>query len=289
MHARGPLSKAQAIGQQAFAGLLRLYPREYRQVYGAHMAQLFADCSREAAAHSSAAALLALWASTLLDVCKTALEERIKEVWTMNAEKLQRRASLLLLAGAALMLVVVATGRLEQTYDDPLGGPDGWIEYTRLIGLPLSYLLMTAGAWQLHRSQAKGTSFARVALLVSTAAAVLTMVGFLGFKATGINNIGLLQFYGNFIYLAGLGVFGLALRAKSLGAAGLITLGGMLLPVLFLIGVGTREFWWLRGGAITFKLQTWVDLMNASSLLVPTILCIAAVLLLRARPAHATH
>ncbi|QYK51277.1 MAG: hypothetical protein KF701_01995 [Anaerolineales bacterium] len=93
MHARGPLSKAQAIGQQAFAGLLLLYPRQYRQAYGAHMAQLFADCSREAAAHSSGDALLALWASTLLDVCKTALEERIKEVWTMNAQQIHRRAA----------------------------------------------------------------------------------------------------------------------------------------------------------------------------------------------------
>ncbi|MCL4257326.1 MAG: hypothetical protein KJZ53_02215 [Anaerolineales bacterium] len=284
-----PRLQAVQISQHVFAGLLRLYPREYRQAYGTHMAQLFADCSREAAGQSSAAALLALWASTLLDVCKTALEERIKEIWTMNAQQIHRRGSLLLLAGAALMPLVISTGRLEQTYDDPLGGPDGWIEYTRLIGLPLSYLLMTAGAWQLHRSEVKGASFARAALLVSTAAAVLTMIGFLGFKATGINNIGLLQFYGNFVYLVGLGVFGLALRAKSPGAASLITLGGLLLPALFLIGVGTREYWWLRGGAISFKLQTWVDLMNASNLLVPAILCFAAVLLLRTRPAHASH
>jgi len=281
MHIKSTRSKTLQVSQRIFVHLLRLYPREYRQAYGAHMAQFFADCSREAAQHRSAAALLALWAATLLDVCKTALEERIKEVWEMNKERSLRGGSLLLLVGAAILLIVVAVGRLELTYDDPLGGPDGWIEYTRLIGMPLSYLLMTTGAWQLHRSQGNSASFARVALLLSTAAAVLTVAGFLGFKATGINNIGLLQFYGNFAYLAGLGVFGLALRAKSAGAASLITIAGLLLPVLFLIGVGTREFWWLRGGAISFKLQTWVDLMNASNLLVPTILCIAALLLLR--------
>ncbi len=283
-------SRAITRAQRIFVSLLRLYPREYRQEYGAHMAQLFADCSREAASQGGLTALLALWAAALLDVCKTALEERIKEVWNMNTQQSHRRASLLLLAGAALLLLVISTGRLEQTYDDPLGGPDGWIEYTRLIGMPLSYLLMTTGAWQLHRSQGNSASFARVALLLSTAAAVLTVAGFLGFKATGINNIGLLQFYGNFAYLAGLGVFGLALRAKSAGAASLITIGGLLLPVLFLIGVATREFWWLRGGAISFKLQTWVDLMNASNLLVPALLCIAALLLLRTHsPARASH
>lgn len=279
-------TQAIQFSQHIFVYLLRLYPREYRQAYGAHMAQLFADCSREAAQHNNPAALLELWASTLLDICKTALEERIKEVGKMNGEQSQRRASLLLLAGAAILLIVIASGRFELTYNDPLGGPDGWIEYTRLVGMPLSYLLLAAGAWQLHKATNFATELAKSILALSTLAAVMSLLGFAALKITGINNFGLLEHYSQLVFLVGLGGFGLALRSKLPSASSLLMLGGFLLPVLFMIGLVSRKLWWLRGDYVLgFTAHAWVDLLNVSYLIAPALLCLAAILLLRNRSA----
>jgi len=278
--------RTQAIqfSQHIFLRLLHLYPRTYRQHYGPHMAQLFADCSREAASQSSAVALLALWASTLLDICKTALEERIKEVWNMNREQTQRRASLLLLAGAAVMLLVIASGRLELTYDDPLGGPDGWIEYTRLIGMPLSYLLMAASAWLLSNSH----KYAKIVLSVSALGALVAMVTAV-LRETHLAPIWWLNTAGYLAFLAGIGIFGLGLRNQRPGTAAVVALSGFMLPVVALIALGFYRYWWSRGGATTgFTIQAGLDMINTSQLIAPAILCIAAILLLQTPPAHAS-
>lgn len=286
MHTQNTRSKTLQVSQRIFIRLLRLYPREYRQAYGAHMAQLFADCSREAAQHRSAAALLALWAATLLDVCKTALEERIKEVWEMNTQQSHRRASLLLLAGAALLLLVISTGRLEQTYDDPLGGPDGWIEHTRLIAMPLGYLLMAGSAWlfsQTHKA-------AKNLLTISAIGALVAVVGTV-LRETQVAMPWWLDTAGYLVFLAGLGIFGLGLRSQRPAAAAVVGLSGFLLPVVALIALGFYRYWWSRGGANTgFGIQAGLDMVNTSLLIVPALLCIAAILLLRTQtPARASY
>lgn len=286
MYTQNTRSKTLQVSQHIFTRLLRLYPREYRQAYGAHMAQLFADCSREADRHRSAAALLALWAATLLDVCKTALEERIKEVWEMNTQQAHRRASLLLLAGAALLLLVISTGRLELTYDDPLGGPDGWIEYTRLIAMPLGYLLMAASAWlfsQTHKA-------AKRLLTISAFGALVAVVGTV-LRETQVVAPWWLDTAGYLVFLAGLGIFGLGLRSQRPATAAVVSLSGFLLPVVALIALGFYRYWWSRGGANTdFGIQAGLDMINTSLLIAPALLCIAALLLLRTHlPARASH
>lgn len=276
MHKSDLDSKTFQHSQRIFAHLLRLYPREYQQTFGTQMAQLFADCSREAARQSSAAALLALWANTLLDVCKTALEERIKEVWSMNPAQSHRRASLLLLAGAAILLTVVAIGRLEQTFDDPLGGPDGWIEYARLIGMPLSYLLLTVGAWQLSKAHEP----ARAVLSISALGALVAMVATMLLQTQSAPWWLYPSSY--LVFLTGLGVFGLGLRSQQPVAAAAVTVSSFLLPVVALIALGFHRYWWSRGGANTgFTLQAGLDMLNISQLIAPALLCIAAILLLR--------
>ncbi|MCW5878183.1 MAG: hypothetical protein KIS80_04880 [Anaerolineales bacterium] len=270
------------FSQHVFAHLLRLYPRKYRQEYGPHMAQLFKDCSREAASQGRITALLKLWITTLLDIFNTALEERIKEVWNMTREQSHRRASLLLLAGAAILLVVIALGRLEQAYD-PLGGPDGWIEYTRLIGMPLSYLLLAASAWLLRSTD----KYAKIVLSVSALGALVALAGIV-LRDTQIAAPWWLNTAGYLAFLAGLGIFGIGLRNQRPATAAVLTLSGFMLPLVALIALGFHRYWWSRGGATTgFTLQAGLDMINTSQLIAPAILCIAAILLLRTPLTHA--
>lgn len=56
--------------------LLVAYPREFRSVYGAQMAQPFRDLCREELGRSGAVGLVKLWVRTVLDLAVTALAER---------------------------------------------------------------------------------------------------------------------------------------------------------------------------------------------------------------------
>lgn len=230
------------LSQRAFARLLFLYPREYRQEYGPHMAQLFKDCSREAASQGSAAALLELWVSTLLDVFKTALEQHMKEFWHMNKERSIRTAGWALMLGTALFILVLVLGNGQTSYDDPLGGSDALYEYVTLGGGTLAMLSFAVGAWLLSANYAAALGgSAKNALIWSTLAAVISAVGvfFLGLQielngwAWGMFFIGMLA------YMLGLGVFGVAaVRKKALpGFSTLLAVGGLSLPILAAISI----------------------------------------------------
>lgn len=68
-----------AASQRWFVRLLRVYPHNFRQTFGAQVAQVFHDSSRDALAAQGASGLLMLWVSTLPDILKTAAQERLKE------------------------------------------------------------------------------------------------------------------------------------------------------------------------------------------------------------------
>ncbi|MCW5875345.1 MAG: hypothetical protein KIS85_00560 [Anaerolineales bacterium] len=70
--------------QKAFVLLLRLYPRRFRQAYGAGMAQVFRDCCREVLKEAGIRGLAGLWLAALPDLFKTAFEERVKELLQMD-------------------------------------------------------------------------------------------------------------------------------------------------------------------------------------------------------------
>lgn len=230
------------FSQQAFARLLLLYPREYRQEYGFYMAQLFKDCSREAASQGSAAALLELWISTLLDVFKTALEQHMKEFWHMNKERSIRTAGWALMLGTALFIFVLVLGGGQTSYDDPLGGSDALYEYATLGGGTLAMLSFAVGAWLLSSNYAAAVGpGAKNALIWSTLAAVVSSVGvfLLGLQielngwAWGMFFIGMLA------YMLGLGLFGLAaVRKKMLPVvSSFLAFGGLSLPVMAAISI----------------------------------------------------
>jgi hypothetical protein len=80
--------------------LLHLYPGQFQAVYGRHMRLTFLDACRAAFCRSGAGGLLALWLPTLLDLFKSALEERARQ-----GELTMSKARLIALAGPLTILV----------------------------------------------------------------------------------------------------------------------------------------------------------------------------------------
>ncbi len=230
------------FSQRAFTRLLVLYPREYRQEYGPLMAQLFKDCSREAVGQNGGAALLALWASTLLDLFKTAFEEHFKELTHMSKEKFIRLGGWALMIGAIFLMLIVTVGSLETSFDDPLGGRDAWVEYLKLGVGPLGMLLLLTGALALRSAYGQAAGQAgKTALSVSALAAFVAAIGALGLGLL-ISGDGWswgLFFGGTAVHLLGLGVFAVNCVQRNVmpGVNWLLALGGFTLPALVLFQI----------------------------------------------------
>ena len=57
------------VSDRIYRALLLAYPKEFREGYGAQMAQAFGDLRREEQRRGRAFGLAGLWFRTLLDVC----------------------------------------------------------------------------------------------------------------------------------------------------------------------------------------------------------------------------
>jgi len=244
------------ISQHAFTRLLVLYPREYRQEYGPLMAQLFKDCSREAVGQHGGSALLALWASTLLDLFKTAFEEHFKELTHMSKEKFIRLGGWALMVGAIFLMLILTVGSLETSFDDPLGGRDAWVEYLKLGVGPLCMLLLLTGTLALRSAYGQ---VGRTALSVSAVAAFAAAVGALGLGLLipGDPVSWVLFFLGVVIHFFGLGVFAVNCVQRNVmpGVNWLLILGGFALPALGLFQIAIQ----LITGT-DFYLGEWVQI-----------------------------
>lgn len=258
------MSNLLQLSQRVFTQLLALYPREYRQEYGPLMAQLFKDCSREAASQGGAAALLELWVTSLLDVFKTALEAHLKEFWHMDKEKTIRTAGWALLLGTTVLLALFATASME---------------YFRLGAGPLGMLLLAASAWLLYSGHGHAVGNAKNALIASMIAALVSFAGtlLLWLQPEVDNGIAYSLFiFGLVVCLAGLGIFGLAVRKTLPGIGSLLTLGGLGLPLITLLSPvyqnisGTNYAGGLQAINNTLVFACFVALMLAGFLLVRT-------------------
>ncbi len=86
--------------------LLYLYPKKFRVTYGLQMRLTFRDACRVTYRRSGAGGLLMLWLPTLLDLFKSALEERAQQgEITMFKERLDMLAGPLTILVGALWLV----------------------------------------------------------------------------------------------------------------------------------------------------------------------------------------
>ena len=90
------------MSERLYAALLILYPKKFRAAYGQQMRLTFRDACRVAYHRNGSGGLLALWLPTLLDLFKSALEERARQgEITMSKERL------IALAGPLSILVGV--------------------------------------------------------------------------------------------------------------------------------------------------------------------------------------
>jgi len=217
------------VSQRVFTRLLVLYPREYRQEYGPQMAQLFKDCSREVVGQSGAAALLTLWAATLLDLFKTAFEEHFKELTHMTKEKFTRLGGWALIAGGLLLLPLLGLGDLETL----MGGIGIYLKAGLAAG---TMLLLGTGALAMRNALGnEGGANGKNALSFSVAMAVIAAFGGIGLGLGLRGEIWwTLFFFGFVLHLLGVGIFGvLCMRARTLpGLNWLLVAGGLALPIL---------------------------------------------------------
>ena len=89
-----------------YAAALYLYPKKFRATYGQQMRLTFRDACRVAYRLNGMGGLLALWLPTLLDLFKSALEERARQgEIIMSKERLMALAGPLTIVVGALMLV----------------------------------------------------------------------------------------------------------------------------------------------------------------------------------------
>jgi hypothetical protein len=88
------------VSERLYRALLHLYPKEFRAAYGQQMRLTFRDACRVAYHRNGAGGLLALWLPTLLDLFKSALEERARQ-----GEISMSKARLIALAGPLTMLI----------------------------------------------------------------------------------------------------------------------------------------------------------------------------------------
>ncbi len=88
------------VSERLYGTLLYLYPKKFRAAYGQQMRLTFRDACRVAYHRNGAGGLLALWLPTLLDLFKSALEERARQ-----GEIAMSKARLIALAGPLTILV----------------------------------------------------------------------------------------------------------------------------------------------------------------------------------------
>lgn len=88
------------VSEWLYRALLYLYPKAFRAAYGQHMRLTFRDACRAAYRRNGVGGLLALWLPTLLDLFKSALEERARQ-----GEITMSKARLIGLAGPLTILV----------------------------------------------------------------------------------------------------------------------------------------------------------------------------------------
>jgi hypothetical protein len=88
------------ISEWLYRALLSLYPKEFRAAYGQQMCLTFRDACRAAYHKNGFGGLLTLWLPTLLDLFKSALEERARQ-----GEIVMSKTRLISLAGPLTILV----------------------------------------------------------------------------------------------------------------------------------------------------------------------------------------
>ena len=96
-----PNQRSIRLSLALYRALFVAYPAAFRHAYGAQMLQVFRDRCRQATQDQGRRGLLALWVSTLADLFKTALAERLAHLVALAHQRhlLEDRSALLRMRG----------------------------------------------------------------------------------------------------------------------------------------------------------------------------------------------
>lgn len=119
-----------------------------------------------------------LWLATTLDLFKSALEMRCKELAHMTREHWIHLAGWALMIGAVAFAGGMVLGSFETSYWDSLGGTDGLYEYGNLVGSIVATLLISLGLFGLAaRYGAAAGAVGRWSLLLAGGAGLVALLG----------------------------------------------------------------------------------------------------------------
>lgn len=242
--------------------LLLAYPIEFRREYGPHMLQLFRDCSLRAYAQSGSTGMFSLWMFTLFDLFSTVVEEHLQRETNMTKEKFIRLSGWGLILAAVTLVVGFGIGAGETSYSDPLGGRDGFYEYSQLILIPASMLFFTTGMIGLRARYRQGSGrLGMIGLTIAIAGggvAFLTSIPLFALWVVYEGMWWIIWISSMFALFTGLFLFGIdAIRKKPMprwNAVPLLTgiwfpILGLMAILLNLIGVdtssGNGDFLWM--------------------------------------------
>ena len=236
-----------SFSDHLYRRFLRAYPAEYRQGFSEDMAQVFRDLCREIYEREGLAGFLELWLTTLFDLLKTALEERSKEVVQMTKEKFVRLSGWALMLAGATFILGFAIGGQETSYSDPLGGSDGFYEYSQLVLVPSAMVLFTVGMLGLRsRYGSQVGRFGRFSLVICAIGGAIGFVAAIGlFLLLQGDGWWVTWMSGMLLVLVGLFLFGIAaIRKRPLprwNALPLLTVSPFLIILIATLITGSDE------------------------------------------------
>ncbi len=238
--------RAASLSERVYGAMLWAYLKEFREEYGAQMAQAFGDLRRQEVGRAGASGLILLWARTFLDLLLSASAERGRtSLPTPSSSGLIRFGGLAALVGGALGIVLVARD-FSMFYAGV--GSRTWTIVTQVLDLVgvVGILLLAVGTLGLYACVASGSRRLATAGLALVLFSDVVFVGTTLYQSLIILSSGYprggpivsiwITMGVGVLALAGSLLLGIALlRARALGRWSALPLGIWLLPLASLV------------------------------------------------------
>lgn len=149
------------FSEQLYRRFLLAYPLEYRQELSDEMAQVFRDLCREVYEQKGMLGFLGIWSSTMIDLVKTAIEERIKDTTNMTKNKFFRLSGWALMLAGPLAILGFSITEFEAAnfdapndtlarfryFSDPFGGEDILFEASPILLILSAFSFYSIGLY----------------------------------------------------------------------------------------------------------------------------------------------
>jgi hypothetical protein len=209
------------------------------------MAQVFRDCCLRAFRQTGLPGIFHLWALTLADWLKSALEQHFhKGVHMSKAQFIRISAWALILGAVALLLGAVAAVSVSEAssqYDARYRSTDPFFQATQMILFPTTVLLTTVGLLGLYTRYGKASGgLGRAGLFVGVLGGIACFICMLVLATADLANTDLwwlVMILCIAVLFGGLALFGAAtLRSRALPRGNYLPLlAGLWFPVMVLI------------------------------------------------------